>query len=548
MAPAFQQSHAKPQRREGPQLCFAFLLLCGSLFFLPPRLFAAAVDPDAAATVVVFNERDPASIALAGYYADKRGIPYDHLIGLSCTLEDTVPRADYDKTIARPLRRQFLKHGWWKAELDLENGRIAESKIRFVALMRGIPLKIGSVSTYEGDQPLVKTPLFNHNEAAVDSELAVLGMATRQISGPVDNPLFGNVDRLKEPSPWLLMVCRLDAAQPPTVRRMIDDSLATEKTGLWGFAYVDSRGLYGSGMAEGDNWLRRIVSATLAQGIPCIQDVAPTLFPEHYPLTRAALYFGWYSGQISGVFQDQTFRFVPGAVAVHIHSYSADSLREPLRGWCAPMLEKGAAATLGNVYEPYLTMTSHLGIFEERLREGWTFAEAAYAAQPALSWMATFIGDPLYRPFKAQQDIAVKPPAEAAEYAAYRDGAVRWASEGRLAGEPVLRTSGLALKSGVIFEALGLLQLGDKDSAAALVSWAQAGEFYKTDADRIRCGLHAIGVMREEKKTAQALALTRKQIQQFPNAEATARLRAIELELAPPPSPSPVKPSTGIRQ
>jgi tetratricopeptide (TPR) repeat protein len=30
---------------------------------------------------------------------------------------------------------------------------------------------------------------------------------------------------------------------------------------------------------------------------------------------------------------------------------------------------------------------------------GYTFGEAAWAAQPALSWQTTVIGDPLYRPF-----------------------------------------------------------------------------------------------------------------------------------------------------
>ena len=33
------------------------------------------------------------------------------------------------------------------------------------------------------------------------------------------------------------------------------------------------------------------------------------------------------------------------------------------------------------------------------MASGYTFGEAAWAAQPALSWQTTVIGDPLYRPF-----------------------------------------------------------------------------------------------------------------------------------------------------
>lgn len=519
---------------------FASLRLCVSLFVLAVRCQAAGVDPDAAATVVVFNEADMRSVELAGYYAEKRGIPFDHLIGLTCTQEESISRAEYESAIAEPIRKALLARGWWKTEADLANGRVEQSKIRFVALMRGIPLKIAPVSSWEGDKPVSAPSQFNHNEAAVDSELAVLGLATRQISGPLENPSF---NAQEPPAPWLLMVCRLDAAEPATVRRMIDDSLATEKTGLWGFGYFDSRGITSGAYQEGDDWIRAAASDASSHGIPCIQDTAPTLFPEHYPVSRAALYFGWYSGEVQGVFKESPFQFLPGAIAVHLHSFSAESLRAPLRGWCAPLLERRAAATLGNVYEPLLSLTTHLDKFEQRLRTGATFAEAAYAAQPALSWMATFIGDPLYRPFKA--NTTLKPPKAAAEYVAYRDGATLWASKGRAAGEPMLQSKGRALRSGLVLEGLGNLQYEEKDTASALKSWRQARQFYRDDADCIRCALHAIALLRETGRTGQALAITREEIKNFPKADATERLRIIERELAPPPPvPTPAAHAT----
>ena len=55
---------------------------------------------------------------------------------------------------------------------------------------------------------------------------------------------------------------------------------------------------------------------------------------------------------------------------------------------------------MGCVYEPYLAFTPNVAAFLARwIADGFTFGEAAWAAQPALSWQTTVVGDPLYRPF-----------------------------------------------------------------------------------------------------------------------------------------------------
>src|SRR5260370_1821894 len=115
-------------------------------------------------------------------------------------------------------------------------------------------------------------------------------------------------------------------------------------------------------------------------------------------MTDCALYYGWYAGTVAGPFTKPDFRFLPGAVAVHIHSFSANTLRDPNANWVGPLVTKGAAATLGNVYEPYLGLTSHLNVLSDRLLHGFTFAESAYMSVPGLSWMPVMVGDPLYRP------------------------------------------------------------------------------------------------------------------------------------------------------
>jgi uncharacterized protein (TIGR03790 family) len=111
----------------------------------------------------------------------------------------------------------------------------------------------------------------------------------------------------------------------------------------------------------------------------------------------AALYCGWYS---LASYVD-AFQWQPGAVGYHIASSECVTLkREKSRVWCKMMLEKGVAATLGPVSEPYVESFPLPEIFFGLLSEGTlTLAECYAASNPFLSWKMVLIGDPLYRPF-----------------------------------------------------------------------------------------------------------------------------------------------------
>src|SRR5204863_9160895 len=93
---------------------------------------------------------------------------------------------------------------------------------------------------------------------------------------------------------------------------------------------------------------------------------------------------------------------------VHIHSFSASTLHDEHAYWAGPLVSKGAAATIGNVYEPYLQLTSHLNVFSDRLLHGFTFAESAYMSMQTVSWMSVMVGDPLYRPYGTWLEIDQK--------------------------------------------------------------------------------------------------------------------------------------------
>jgi tetratricopeptide (TPR) repeat protein len=60
---------------------------------------------------------------------------------------------------------------------------------------------------------------------------------------------------------------------------------------------------------------------------------------------------------------------------------------------------------MGCVDEPSIQFTPNVALFLSRWTiNHFTYAEAAWAAQPALSWQTTVIGDPLYCPFAKTPD------------------------------------------------------------------------------------------------------------------------------------------------
>jgi tetratricopeptide (TPR) repeat protein len=129
-------------------------------------------------------------------------------------------------------------------------------------------------------------------------------------------------------------------------------------------------------------------------------DTQPDTLPASYPMSQIAIYAGWYAGDANGPFTLPKVEFMPGAFAYHLYSFSADSLRTPTGHWCGPLLAKGATCTMGCVYEPFLQFTPNIAFFLQAFGNGYTFGEAAWASQMALSWQTTVIGDPLYQPFK----------------------------------------------------------------------------------------------------------------------------------------------------
>ena len=456
-------------------LPFALLLMVG---ITEANDGFSGTEWDAAAeTAVVFNTDFPGSEDLARYYAEKRGIAADRVVGFPMSKEETITRGDYERTLRDPFQVWLT-------------GR----NIHVVALIRGVPLRISRVkpdpATGKGD------------ETSVDSELAAMRLSGNALSGAVPNPYFASRARFPEvpKAANTFLVGRLDAASDETVRRMIDDSISTEANGLSGRAVIDLA-LKQGGYQQGENWLNNCVKLFRSHGIASYVNRVEDLIPEHFPLPDTALYFGWYTGEVFGPFKEPGFRFATGAVVCHLHSFSAKTVRDGGVAWAAPLLERGAAATFGNVWEPYLAFTVHFDLLCERLLAGYTLAEAGWAATPGLSWMTVVLGDPLYRPFAGRS----LPEGENRAYAMLRGLAER--SDGADFKRAVVE---LAEKRGLprLLELLALLVAADGSVSEASGLLQHARSLYTNKADQLRTWIYEIDLLKatDSKRAAELSA------------------------------------------
>jgi len=203
----------------------------------------------------------------------------------------------------------------------------------------------------------------------------------------------------------MVFVVRLDGPDLGTITRMVEDAIATEKSGLYGMVAGDAQGIDGvTGYGEGDATIRAVVDRLGGAGFPINLDMKQETWkqPASGPgdqAAGAAFYVGWYALlNFQDVFGEHGL--APGSIAWHIASQEAQDIwNRNGKGWCINLMRHGAAVTLGPVREPYVAAFPHGDVFVETLLNGLSVAQAYWLALPQVSWAMVILGDPLYRPF-----------------------------------------------------------------------------------------------------------------------------------------------------
>jgi len=248
----------------------------------------------------------------------------------------------------------------------------------------------------------MQTRLLDHRDtgAALDNELMMLWVNDYPKESRLPNPLSINVYNPRASQPHVLIVTRLDGSTPQRVLDMINTTLKVEKTGLSGTAYFDARGNHGSNAYAAYDDRIRAAAAYLEKNTTLhvvLDDKAALLKAADCP--DAALYCGWYSVRN---YQDSC-QWVPGAVGYHVASFEMVTLHTPgEKGWVVNLLDRGFCGTLGSVAEPYLDAFPLPDQFFPLLLSGiYTQGEVYALTTPQVSWQMSFVGDPLYNPYKA---------------------------------------------------------------------------------------------------------------------------------------------------
>ncbi|MEO5916554.1 MAG: TIGR03790 family protein [Luteolibacter sp.] len=513
---------------------FSVLLL--ALFAGLPWLAEAAISPESVA--ILYNASVPDSKKLAETYRQARNIPKDNVIGLEMPTAQDISREDYERSILKPLRGQFEVREWWtRRSEDQKGARVTlpvANKIRVLVTMRGVPLRITPVPKPPGGMPA--GPIDGHDEASVDSELSMFGVEGLPLDGVLQNKYYKADKPIADANvPFLVLTARIDAPTVAICERMIRDAVDVESTGLWGRAYVDIANKF----PQGDQWLEDVVKADLNAGIPTVVDRFNETYPPNYPMTDCSIYYGWYDWNISGPFLNTKFQFRKGAVAMHLHSFSAEQLTDGSKNWSGGLLARGAAVTIGNVYEPYLHLTHDFGIIQQKLLAGYTWGEACWMAMPVTSWQGVVLGDPLYRPFRCLDGGGMKQESDI-DFRALRAAAVEWKESPGERQRQVEKASE-RMKSGILAEALGLEMVESKDPIGAANLFRTAKTLYVKQEDQLRQDLNLISLERTANHKDIAIrSLHDAELHYGSMPEAEALKALLVLLDPPPPAPAPV--------
>ena len=342
--------------------------------------------------VVVYNADSELSREAMNRYCSARHIPQKNRFALYGLTRADISRRDYDIKVKSQLLSQARDRRLVWPTLSRDGGK----EIKAMVLMPDLPLRIKE-EVKEGQKKNGNAP---GNAAALDSELMLLG-ATYELNSLINNPCFKKPEQVAAGARQRIMcVCRIDGPSRESIMNMINDPHKVERSGLWGWTVVDTGGKY----KQGDLMMEGIAELCHTRRMPLFYEKTGSTIPNDYPLPdNTVCYFGWYTNPANGPFRQESatgFRFAPGAIAFHLHSYSATSLHDG-KTWVSALLKRGAAVTAGNVAEPYLGPSLNCDVFFQHLAAGKQVGEAALIASPSASWQCIILGDPLYRPFPA---------------------------------------------------------------------------------------------------------------------------------------------------
>lgn len=395
------------------------MLFLRKILFVLFTIFASCINLEAT-TIVLANKNSEKSIRLAKDYCNLRSIPYENIVGVAVKETANISRADYDLKIATVLFKFLKERGLIKDILNSENPKFAlvtKSDVNYIVVAKGVPYRILEEKTSKD----AKLPPVANNSACVDSELALLLKGKYDLRAMQKNPLFGlNREKGDYKKEKFLAITRLDGINYQDALNIAHSAQLAESKGLRGRAYIDMSKKY----PAGDKWLASTKKIIDELGFDVTSDEKPTLLTYFNRFDAPLFYFGWYADKCYYYQKSKEVRYTNGASALHIYSFSAQSLLHP-RVWVPSFVARNTAVAFGYIDEPFLDFTHRTDIYMHYISRGFEAGEAAFYAMSAFSWKGIALADPLFTPLKKTlaeelKDIELGKADELSQYSVIR--------------------------------------------------------------------------------------------------------------------------------
>ena len=369
--PHFASTSPARCRRSARALASAGAWLCAAACAAPD--FDPIAAADAARTMVVINDDSDASREVGAYYAQRRGLPFANIVRVRLPVTDEISATEFYDDLLVPVRHAI---------------RSTRSRIDFIVLAKGVPLRIGGNRGFSVDGQLVQL------DSITAPPVQPLSMDS---VAPTRNPYFASREPFSSARFGMYLVTRLDCYDVQHCRALVDRALAAApERGLFfmnpsldtrpGYVELQRNLLDAHVLLETRGFDSRLAS--------------PGVFEA--PAEQLVGYASW--GSNDARFDRDAWlrlRFRPGAIAETYVSTSARTFSRAITGQSliADLVEAGVTGVKGYVSEPYGSALARVPILFDRYTRGFTLAESFYAASPVIRWKDVVVGDPLCRPY-----------------------------------------------------------------------------------------------------------------------------------------------------
>ena len=335
---------------------------------------------------IIMNDKDTNSVAIGGYFVQKRNVPLRNVIHVNTSSSETI-----DSTTFEAMRAAI--------ESYLISSNLKDS-LNFLVTTKGVPLRVSRYN--DGNSP---------RSASVDADLMLLLGPYAQHIGEASTVVFdgtGSVSLSYHPyfqknTPFtraqygMYLVTRLIGLTKEDVFALIDRSGPNTLVDKDSVLYVFDKDPKPIDVSF-NNFLDQATTTLRGRGWNVLLNADSVYVTGQRNVLG---YVSWGSNDHYDHLFTQYARpnnqWLPASIAETYVSTSARNFvpgGEAGQSRIADLIREGCTGASGYVYEPYSFSLTQAQILFERYTNGRNLAESFYMANPTMSWMAVVVGDP----------------------------------------------------------------------------------------------------------------------------------------------------------